>query len=137
MKNRIIIFAFACFAIMGFASCSTTPFEDNKVFSPLITQGTWEVNMFMESSNNQTPDFAGYTFVFDLNGSVKATKNGVDVNGTWIEDISKNILIVFDNTDPVLYRFTKEWLVKGYTKTSINLSSTDPLITDRVILQQK
>ncbi len=137
MKNYFTTLAFACFVILSFSSCKSSPFEDNKIFTPIVTQGSWEVNNFMDANNNKISGFEGYSFEFDIAGSIKALKNGVEITGSWIENASKNILIVFDNTDPVLNRLTKDWLIKGFTYSSVNLSSKDPLITEKFILQQK
>ena len=58
------------------------------------TAGSWRVTLFVDSGNNETADFAGYSFVFNSNGTITATKNGVNQNGTWTVDASSNKFII-------------------------------------------
>lgn len=45
--------------------------------------GSWVVSSYIDSGNDETNHFTGYTFTFGLTGSVTATGNGNTYNGTW------------------------------------------------------
>lgn len=66
-----------------FFNTSCTPGLDSPSVGNIDTTGTWRVSLFTDNGTNETIDFAGYSFSFNGNGTVSATKSGTTQNGTW------------------------------------------------------
>ena len=88
--NLGIVILLCVFAFV--TSCSsdddaTTSPTDNTVdinqTTNIVTSGDWIIASFIDSGQDETNDFNGYTFAFNANGSLIATKNATTVNGTW------------------------------------------------------
>jgi uncharacterized lipoprotein NlpE involved in copper resistance len=101
----------------------------------IITTGTWRVSHFMDNGADETPDFLGYSFVFNTDGSVVATKNGVQKYGTWLKNSATNEMNInmgpnVDTNKP-LGELTDDWEIATFTSTQISLfddSSTDEML---------
>ncbi|MBV1924297.1 MAG: hypothetical protein KUG68_09760 [Flavobacteriaceae bacterium] len=48
-----------------------------------VTTGDWMITSFIDSGDDETSNFSGYTFAFNSNGALVATKGATTVNGTW------------------------------------------------------
>jgi hypothetical protein len=126
MKKPFLLFTLKCAVILYFAAC--TSIEDYTVAqaaTPVVTRGTWKVNLYQDANNDNTNDFAGYSFTFTTAGDFKANKNGVDVNGSWAEDnISKRVTLNLGTNDPVLVRLNKYWTLKGVTNARVDFENS-------------
>lgn len=93
MKTKYV-FPMAALALM-MVSCSEDT-DDNAVdnFAQLsasideITDqvtaaGDWTITNFIDSGQNETADFNGYSFSFNADGSLVATNGTETINGTW------------------------------------------------------
>lgn len=76
------------FSLMSF-TCSNDDDEINNNSQQIAEientaqSGTWQITNFVDSGQNETSDFTGYTFSFNTDGTLVAT-NGVNtLNGTW------------------------------------------------------
>lgn len=49
----------------------------------IVTTGNWVISSFIDSGQDETNNFNGYTFTFNTDGSLVATKAGTTVNGSW------------------------------------------------------
>lgn len=105
-------------------SASCTRGLDNNNATNVATSGTWRVTLFTDSGNDETSDFSGYTFSFNSNGVVTATKSGVSKNGTWSSGSNKfNIdLGVKDDTNKPLGELTDDWKIISTSDTEIKLT---------------
>jgi hypothetical protein len=118
------------FVILGFCSIifSSCTKEDNAVnnVADAVTNGTWRVTHFSERSNNETSDFNGYTFTFQSNGKIIASKNGVAKEGNWSESTSSNKLIIDlgakSDANKPLGELSDDWVIVSKTDTKINLT---------------
>jgi hypothetical protein len=123
MKTRILpslliamtVFASSC--LIG-GSDSTT--------GQVVTSGTWKVTLFTDSGNDETSDFAGYTFTFSDAGTLTALKNGVTKTGTWSVNNSSNKFNIdlgpkVDTNKP-LGELTDDWKIISNTETVIRLT---------------
>jgi hypothetical protein len=93
--------------------------------SQVVTSGSWKVTLFTDSGNNETADFNGYTFTFDTNGVLTATKNGVSKTGTWSVSSSSNKFNIdlgakVDSNKP-LGELTDDWKIISSSDTEIKL----------------
>lgn len=45
--------------------------------------GTWRVTSYIDSGQDETNDFSGYSFLFDSNGTLTATNGSLNQTGSW------------------------------------------------------
>jgi hypothetical protein len=102
-----------------------------------ITSGTWRVTLFTDSGNDETSDFASYSFQFNSGGTITATKGSTTKNGTWSITSSSNKYNIdlgakSDSNKP-LGELTDDWKIISISSTEIKLSddnaSSNELLT--------
>src|SRR5690242_7462186 len=91
----------------------------------VATSGDWRVTLFTDSGNDETSNFGGYTFTFNANGTVTATKGSTVKTGTWSVSSSSNKFIIdlgvkSDSNKP-LGELTDDWRVLSSSATQIRL----------------
>ena len=123
MKKMIVFFGLSVLVLAG---CTKKDSSDVSSVADAVTSGTWRVTHFSERTNNETSDFAGYTFTFLNNGKVQASKNGVVKEGNWSESTSSQRLVIdlgakTDANKP-LGELTDDWVITSKTATKINLT---------------
>jgi hypothetical protein len=116
-------------SLAGIFSCGSFIEQDvvnyNSV-SNVITQGEWRVNQYLNNSQDETNDFVGLTLQFKSNGIIVATNTTQVINGSWVEDkISKNIIINFNNTDPILTKIADTWSINSKDVTKVRMIETN------------
>ncbi len=123
MRKPLLLVALKATIILYFAACANVEdYTASRTVTPVVTKGSWRVNLYMDAANDKTNDFAGYTFSFNGNGEIKATKNGVVTTGNWYEDnITKRVSINFGSADPVLNNINDSWRINAVDNTTINL----------------
>ena len=139
MKKPIVHFALKCIVIMYFAACTNVErLTLTKTVAPVITNGSWKVSLYMDSNNNQTNNFAGYTFVFNPAGEIKAVKNGTETAGNWSEDnIGKKLTIYFTPGDPTLEKLNVGWSISNVTNTQMDFENKEGANTGRLYLSNQ
>ncbi len=127
MKSPLLLFALKCSVIFYFAACSGIGDYTTAVSAtPVVTKGTWKVKLYTGPDKDQSAEFSGYSFSFDPNGEIKATKNNVIISGNWFEDdIQKRITINLDTNDPALTKLNNNWNISAITKTGVSLQNTE------------
>lgn len=118
------------------------------------TEGLWQVTSYVDSGDNETSDYNGYTFNFAENGVLTATKGEEVVSGTWSvsssdddgsdddgndnDDIDFNIFFNV-NESSVFDDLSDDWDVTNASSTQISLfdvsggdGSTDLLVFGRI-----
>ncbi|MDT0556091.1 hypothetical protein [Patiriisocius hiemis] len=95
MRNLIAL-ATICITFL-FVSCDTDDSNsDNNGNSSadqvtmIAQQGTWRITNYNDSGDDETSDFAGYSFSFNEDGSLVATNGTNTVTGTWSVDDSND-----------------------------------------------
>lgn len=121
MKKSFLLFALKSAVILYFAACTSIDhYTTGRSATPIVTKGTWKVNSYKKADNNLTNDLAGYTFTFNSSGMVKASKNGVDINGNWFEDdIENRINIDLGKADPSLEKMNGRWHIKDLNSATV------------------
>ncbi len=56
----------------------------------IAQQGTWRITNYNDSGQDETNDFAGYSFSFNEDGSLVATNGTNTLTGTWSVDDSND-----------------------------------------------
>jgi hypothetical protein len=129
MKKPILLFAIKCSVILYFAACtSINKYTSAVSATPHITNGTWKVNLFIESQNDNTTAFDGYTLQFEPNGKVTAVKGSQKITGSWAEDdISKKLSISLNTDDAALARLNDYWTISSISNTGLSFQNAkDP-----------
>lgn len=92
-----------------------------------ITNGQWIVEQYFENTTNLSGDFLHYEFQFYKDYSVKSTKEGNAVSGTWQPD-TEHMTIVADFPSAVdpLKKFNGLWKIKDSEWTYVKAE----MITD-------
>ena len=123
MKRSRFLYTVLIAANFLFACSPGSSSGDNSNPTQNVTAGSWKVTLFTDSGNDETTDFAGYTFVFNSNGVLNATKNSVTQNGTWSSGSGKfNIdLGPKDNTNKPLGELTDDWIIISSSATELKL----------------
>jgi hypothetical protein len=90
----------------------------------VAVDGTWKVALFTDSGNDETSDFSGYTFVFNNNGTVTATKSGASQNGTWGTSSNKFSINLGpkDSSNKPLGELTDDWKIISSSNVEIKLT---------------
>lgn len=120
MKMSSYLLAFGLFILIGFTSCkkddSTTPSTSGMI------QGTWKVTSYIDSGNNETNHYTGYSFEFKSGGVVTATKSGSTISGTWStgSDDSQSKLYLTFSAAP-FNELNDDWHIVQQTTTTLQL----------------
>ena len=112
-----------------FVSCDRS--DDNLATnaSQVAVSGNWRVSLFMDSGNNETSDFNGYSFAFNSGGTLTVVKAGVTTNGTWSVSNSSNkfnIDLGPKNGTNKLGELTDDWKILSSSNTEIRLGDDNP-----------
>jgi hypothetical protein len=129
MKKPIFLFVLKCSVILYFAACtSINKYTTAVSATPHITNGTWKVNLFIESQNDNTTVFDGYTLQFEPNGKLTAVKGSQKITGNWAEDdISKKLSISLYTKDAALAKLSDYWTISSISNTGLSFQNAkDP-----------
>ena len=122
MKKMFLFFGLCAIVLTG----CTKKDSDVSSVADAVTNGTWRVTHFSERTTNETDAFAGYTFTFQSNGKVLASKNGVIKEGNWSESTNSQRLVidlgVKTDANKPLGELTDDWVIVSKSETKINLS---------------
>lgn len=121
--------------------CSTDDMDNQNNNSQQIMEvkntaesGTWVVSSYIDSGQNETNDFNGYTFNFGSDGVLTATNGSNTVTGTWSvtdssnsnddsnsnSDIDFNITFAVSSTSK-FYDLNDDWDVVSNNNNTISL----------------
>ncbi|MFS4418056.1 hypothetical protein [Maribacter sp. 2307ULW6-5] len=106
--------------------------EDTKA---TVQLGTWRVVLLEDSGEDETADFAGYTFTFAENGQLTATNNSSTQTGSWsvrndrdsddrVDDVE--FIINFPVPESSIFDvLNDDWDIVSVTDTRIELIDRD------------
>lgn len=125
MRKPILLVALKAAVILYFAACANVEdYTASKSVTPVVTKGSWKVNLYMDANLNKTNDFSGYTFRFNSNGDVTVTNNGNTSNGHWYEDnISQKVIIDLGTANPLLASLNDTWSISEVSNSNISMQS--------------
>ena len=141
MKNINLARGFICTLLIFLliTSCSSNDDENSDNISQQIIQienivesGTWRITNFNDSGQDETSDFAGYDFTFNVDGTLLATNGTNTLNGTWSitddssddnsssDDIDFNIFFPVPDTND-FEDLNDDWDIVSTSSTKIEL----------------
>jgi len=140
MKTKFLkgIFLLCCISLL-LSTCSSDDDDGTPNNSAEIAQirdqvidGTWRVTNFVDSGQNETSDFNGYSFTFNSNGNLSASNGTTTETGNWSitnsssssssssDDIDFNINFNVPDTND-FEDLNDDWDVVSHTDTKIVL----------------
>jgi major membrane immunogen (membrane-anchored lipoprotein) len=123
---------FVAMMLIAFALLTSCKKEDTLTTTNIVTAGTWRVSYFNEENDDNSADFSGYTFTFEDNGTMTATKNGVTETGTWsTQDNTTEFYMTIGNSKP-LTDLSSGWTIIEKTETSIKLKDDNAAKNEQV-----
>ncbi len=121
------VFFFLTAIIMVFSSCKkdtvSSDSSDVTAFKAHIAVNSWRASYFLQNGVDSTNSLTGYSFIFNTNGTVTATKNSIRVDGTWSAgtDDSKIKFTLLFSAAGAFSESSEDWLVFQQSETSIRL----------------
>jgi hypothetical protein len=121
MKKPSVIFILKCTAILYISAFTNIDnLTKGKAATPLITKGNCKVQVLGQD------EFTAFTFAFNANGTVTASKDNLQIKGLWMEDnIDKKINIRFNTYNPTIQKLNNRWLIKEVTKNQLLIQSSE------------
>lgn len=121
--------------VFTFSSCSNDDDDssnsntDQANIENTVQSGTWRITKFMDSGDDETNHFSGYTFTFSANNTLVAVNGNTTNNGSWsitdsnssddgIDDLDFNISFA---SPPDFEELTEDWVFISSTDTKIEL----------------
>jgi hypothetical protein len=125
MKKTSLFVIIKCSVILYFAACTgIDKYSSTVSVTPHITNGTWKVNLFIESQYDKTSAFNGFTLQFEPNGKITATRGNDKITGNWAEDdISKKLTITLKTKDEALNKLSNNWVVSNISNTGLSFQN--------------
>jgi hypothetical protein len=134
MNKPFLLFTLKSAVILYFAACTSIDhYTVAKSAMPVVTKGVWKIDLYSNANNDQTNDFTGYTLTFASSGILKASKKGMETEGSWFEDnISKRISIDLGLTDPSLKKLNTNWNIREINDTQLDLQNCSNTATAKL-----
>ncbi|QQX78220.1 hypothetical protein JK629_08990 [Aequorivita iocasae] len=94
--------------------------------------GSWKITYYLDSDQNETNHFTGYTFTFNENGSLVAINGSTTITGTWsVTDSNSNDddggssdtdFNIFFASPPDFEELSDDWDIISVTNSKIQLT---------------
>ena len=122
MRTAALFFLLSAITFIG-TSCQKDDMSSGNI-QATATSGNWRVSLFKDSGNDETGDFNGYSFTFNSDGTISATKGATTKTGSWWTSSNKfNIdLGPKDNTNKPLGELTDDWKILSSNSSEIRLA---------------
>jgi hypothetical protein len=110
-----ILFVFFCF------SCREP--ENPPTFSTVATANAWKSGYARDNGNVFTSLYNGWRFTFNIDGTLLVTGGGMNMNGTWKENVPARQVEIFINSSALPAVFvSRVWDISFLTPTRIKLA---------------
>jgi len=105
--------------------------QAGEVSSAVVVPGIYSILKFVDTGDDITSEYNGYTFEFKADGTLLATKNGTVYTGTWRENQAQTKMAININGTPELKNLSDDsWKIVLITGNRISLKKAGP---DKVI----
>jgi hypothetical protein len=132
MKRILLAPALLAVLAMGCqnkTNTNVTPGNNSSSVSGIVTSGKWTVSYFYDNDKDETSDYSGYTFGFNDDKTLSATRSSTTTTGTWGEltdDGMPRLVITLNTTDDKLVELNDDWVIESKTDTQIKLKDDNP-----------
>lgn len=88
-----------------------------------VSTGNWRITYYWDTDHDETNNFNGYSFVFNTNGTVTATKAANTITGSWTtsNDDSKIKLVLSFSSPADFIEISDDWHTIERTDRKIKL----------------
>ncbi len=120
IMKKILTISFILVSFVLFSSCKK---DDNSNVADIIKEGNWKITLFQEDGTTKTSNYSGYSFVFNSNNTISATKNSQSYSGSWSsgnDDSKSKLILNFGSTSP-LDELNEDWEILEKTSSIIKL----------------
>mgnify|MGYP006162916129 CR=1 FL=1 len=128
LVNKLFLLT-ALTGFMVLTACKKSK-KQQKEIEKSIQEGNWKVTKYVDSGEDETYHFNGYTFTFDGSGTITATNGSFSNSGTWSiqtddsnDDLDFNIF--FSNISNNFDELNDDWDILSNSKTTIELIDRD------------
>ena len=105
--------------------------QAGEISSAVVVPGIYSILKFVDTGDDITSDYTGYTFEFRADGTLLATKNGIVFTGTWKENSAQTQMAISIKGTPELKNLSDDsWKIVLITDHRISLKKPGP---DKVI----
>jgi len=135
MKTSILKTVLSLVLVFTISSCSSDDDNTNDsnsnqdIVENTVESGTWRITKFIDSGDDETSDYNGYTFTFNSDNTLVAVNGTNTHNGTWsitdsnsgddsLDDLHFNI---FFASPADFEELTDDWDMLSRTDTKIEL----------------
>lgn len=99
--------------------------------------GDWVVTYFWDKDKEETSKFSGYSFEFNDDGSLVATKGSSSFSGTWSKNSSSTRFTISISGSDALDEMTDDWLLDEQTGSSIKLRDDNDEHLEEIYLEKQ
>jgi hypothetical protein len=128
------MFLSSCALLEDNNSQVSTEVRNSSELTEILTSATGlRIVTFIEDGRDKTSQFSGYTFSFSADGSVTATLNGTNINGTYRvfrDDGRLELEMDFPLNSP-LYELDDDWYFESRTSDTLSFEDSG----DRLVFQ--
>ena len=105
--------------------------QSGEVSSAVVVPGIYSILKFVDTGDDITSQYSGYTFDFQSDGTLVATKNGVTYTGTWRENSAQTRMAINIKGTAALKNLSDDsWKIVLISDHRISLKKAGP---DKVI----
>ncbi|MEN9913679.1 MAG: hypothetical protein RL528_412 [Bacteroidota bacterium] len=120
-----IVFHLLVFSVLFF-SCKkddNNPSISTSNVTSTVSTGNWRITYYWDTDHDETNNFIGYSFVFNTNGTVTATKAANTITGTWTtrNDDNKIKLVLSFSSPADFIEISDDWHTIERTDSKIKL----------------
>lgn len=118
--QKLNIVSFIVLVLILFSSCKK---DDSSNITDIVVSGNWKISLFQEDGSIKTSNYSGYSFIFNSNNTISATKNSQSTNGSWSsgnDDSKSKLVINFGSVSP-LDELNEDWEILEKSSSIIKL----------------
>lgn len=118
--QKLNIVSLIVLVLILFSSCKK---DDSSNITDIVVSGNWKISLFQEDGSIKTSNYSGYSFIFNSNNTISATKNSQSTNGSWSsgnDDSKSKLVINFGSVSP-LDELNEDWEILEKSSSIIKL----------------
>ena len=118
--QKLNIVSLIVLVLILFSSCKK---DDSSNITDIVVNGNWKISLFQEDGSIKTSNYSGYSFIFNSNNTISATKNSQSTNGSWSsgnDDSKSKLVINFGSVSP-LDELNEDWEILEKSSSIIKL----------------
>jgi len=106
--------------------------------------GEWNVSSYFDSGKDETSNYSGYTFTFNIDGTLTASSSSTSYTGTWRigdkssdDDNSSNRFIVSITGNKQMVDLSNDWLIVTITDSQMSFKDDNSSSMEQMTFSRK